>query len=86
MPLIEKYGNRIVYNLGLGANAKVCDIIEDGHRKWPFTNSTDLLEVKENLTMYPSNDDDEITWTPKPNGHFSINSAWEETRTKKTYS
>lgn len=45
-PLLEKYGNRIVYDSRLNMEAKVKEIIKNGTWSWPSTNSIHLLEIK----------------------------------------
>lgn len=44
--LKTKYGNRIIYESGLGNNAKVCEIIREGKWRWLYTNSWALMEIK----------------------------------------
>lgn len=79
----KKYGDHIIYDLGLGKHAKISDIIEDGQWKWLVANSRELTEVMENMSTNPSGRNDRVMWLPQPNGKFSIRLAWELFRTRK---
>lgn len=48
-PLIEKYGEQRIYDLGLGRYAKVSSIIKESRWYWLSTNLLELMEIKENL-------------------------------------
>lgn len=82
-PLFKRFGERIIYDSGLGKRAKVSDIVNGRDWKWPVANSRDLMEVKTSITFNPLSGNDRSLWTPSPSGDFSIKSAWEEIRNRK---
>ena len=81
-PLAKRFGNRIIYDSGMGKNAKVKELIENGEWKWPVANSHDMMEVKNTPLSKPRIGADRVVWNPCGNGSFSISSAWNEFRKK----
>lgn len=76
--LLDIYGDRPCYELGMGDRSKVCMVIENGI--WNLLPQTpghlmeifQLIKSKENPSLVF---DDQIIWTPSDNGHFSLRLA-----------
>ena len=79
-PLKDRYGSRIVYDLGLHHLAKVCEIWDGTKWRWPMTNSWVLMDMKDSIDFDPKEGEDVVVWKPNASGKFSIKSAWEVTR------
>ena len=80
-------GNRVIYDSGLLKTARVCEIIRDGSWRWPLANSPELLSLKEttfSFTKPATQRKDKILWIPARSGLFSITSAWNQLREKRT--
>lgn len=73
--LLDKFGDRIIYDSGLLSDTKVKEVIHHNQWSWPTTNFLLLLEIKIITMDRPIRDKDYIVWLPHSNGCFSINSV-----------
>ena len=82
-PLLDKFGQRVVYDAALNLHAKVSTIIDGETWHWPSTNTLELMEIRgEMLNVHlPSSASDTIVWIPSPNGRFSTPHTWATIRT-----
>ena len=55
-PMHSEMGDRVIYDSGLGKEAKVCKIIINNQWRWPVTNSTDLLRLKRGMAAIDNPD------------------------------
>lgn len=85
-PLVEYFGCRVVYDLGLPDDATVSTILNNNNQwSFPITQTWELNEIRANLpTLNPHMPPnyDSCKWTLTQNGVFSISSLWEQLRTK----
>ena len=77
-PLLDKFGQRVVYDLALGLNARVSTVIEGDSWHWPLTNTMELMEIRDLMpnVPLPSGARDSIVWVPSPNGRYSTSHTW----------
>ena len=63
-PLIQHYGDRILYDSAVQNNARVAEVIDDGRWNWPIANSADLLDIKNRCVNYhiDTTREDIISW------------------------
>lgn len=80
-PIVERYGSRIVYDLGIDKHAKVDGVLLDGRWEWPIPNSWELMEVVQgpNIVFPNPNQEDLVYWDPT-NGEFTASSAYDLVR------
>lgn len=75
---------RVISSTGLPWNAKVADIINNGVWKFPRGNQN-LQQLWNTVTIQPrEHEDDHIEWKGTTFGKFTIASAWNMVRKKKT--
>nr|TKR85033.1 hypothetical protein D5086_0000251720 [Populus alba] len=81
--LIDTHQLRTLTATGLPWNAKVSNIITDGH--WQFPMETTSLHAQWNsINFHPKPfHDDQWVWTGQPSGKFTIHSAWELLRDRR---
>jgi hypothetical protein len=73
-PLAIRFGERIIYDGGLGSNAKVEAIVADKEWKWPAAQSMAWLEVKQATPEDFKPDSyrkDTLRWVEDPKGRFT---------------
>ena len=82
-PLLNKFGQRVVYDAALSINARVSVIVEGDRWHWPLTNTMELMEIRDLMVNVPipSGSSDTILWVPSPNGKFSTTYTWDAIRT-----
>lgn len=79
-PLYDIISPRTIYSTGLALNAKVSDIIENGHWKFPIS-TPDLTTIWQSISWPPcSSNQDILLWNGSPN--FSVKAAWEYIRNR----
>ena len=78
-PILEKFGNRIVYDSAIPLHAKVNVIIAGGEWHWPRTNTLELMEVRSQMHLVdsPSEALDTVCWIPSPSRKFSTHHTWD---------
>jgi len=82
--LIDTFSLRTLTSTGLPWTAKVSDIINGEHWQFPCT-VQDLQPAWNSINFYPnSNRKDHYIWVGHPSGKFTVASAWELLRDKKT--
>ena len=82
--LIDTFSLRTLTSTGLPWTAKVSDIINGEHWQFPCT-VQDLQPAWNSINFYPnSNRKDHYVWIGHPSGKFTVASAWELLRDKKT--
>ncbi|GAV92229.1 zf-RVT domain-containing protein, partial [Cephalotus follicularis] len=70
------YGHRVMYDTGLGTQARVKEILGEGEWCWPQV-SRDLIEIQQRVDVIPvSTNPDHIFWG-KEGDTFSTNRAWQ---------
>lgn len=74
-PLIEKYGDRISYDSGIGINSKVKSMIDGNDWKWPTANTIHLMEMRSIVNFWPSDEEDSFEWLSSKDGDFLIKLA-----------
>ena len=81
-PLLDRYGQRVVYDAAISLNAKVSTIIDGQVWHWPMTNTLELMEIREQMqnVPLPSLTCDSIRWVPSPNGRYSTTHTWDSIR------
>ncbi|GAV92962.1 zf-RVT domain-containing protein, partial [Cephalotus follicularis] len=73
------YGNRVIYDSGLGLSVLVQEVIANGQWCWP-TISPELIDIQSRALHIPiTSSSDHIFWE-KVGSPFSIKSAWESIR------
>ena len=77
-PLVERFGDRVMYDAALPMDSKVAKVISNNSWAWPVANSVALMAIKEKLTQLPSPSacPDRVCWDPSPNGSFSTSHTW----------
>ena len=76
--LKDCYGDRAIYDLGLGADVYVRHFIADGIWRFSTPTSNSLMEIFQLVPtkVEPWGDfEDEVVWTLEDNGKFTFNSA-----------
>ncbi|XP_038972733.1 uncharacterized protein LOC120104898 [Phoenix dactylifera] len=82
-PLIEVFGERFIYDYGLGQNAKVEAIIDGQEWHWPISRSPAWLElISSTPTSFrpDSRRPDVLQWIDALKGSFSARGVWESLR------
>ncbi|XP_038972041.1 uncharacterized protein LOC120104629 [Phoenix dactylifera] len=82
-PLIEVFGERFIYDSGLGQNAKVEAIIDGQEWHWPISRFPAWLElISSTPTSFrpDSRRSDVLQWIDAPKGSFSVRGVWESLR------
>lgn len=83
-PLIQQFGDRIIYDAGNSWHVKVADYIR--HDDWAMPNpiSRDLITMCSNLPDYKPkcNREDKVEWVLNSEKEFSCKSAWQALRTQ----
>ena len=77
--LKDCYGDRAIYEMGLGADVNVQPLIHDGNWRFPVPTSNTLMEIFQKFPqkVEPWSDfDDEVVWTLEDNGKFTLKSAY----------
>lgn len=85
--LIEVFGERMIYDSGLGRNAMVADIIREGTWRWPLFLSVDWMDLIEltPLSFLPNvENEDRLVWDDDVHGLFSVRRAWDVFRVKRS--
>ncbi|GAV92425.1 zf-RVT domain-containing protein, partial [Cephalotus follicularis] len=73
------YGNRVIYESGMGLSVLVQEVIANGQWCWP-TISSELIDIQSRALHIPiTSSSDHIFWD-KVGSPFSIKSAWESIR------
>ncbi|KAI8555076.1 hypothetical protein RHMOL_Rhmol05G0146400 [Rhododendron molle] len=84
-PLYDRFGDRVVHNVGKSLRAKVASIVENGAWRWPRLRNpliqTIIFYTPQNLVPHPEMVD-LVIWVPHPRGIFTIKSAWEAIQEK----
>ena len=85
-PLCDLFPFRVLSSTGLPWDAKVSDIIHDG--RWAFPpSSSDLQHIWASITTYPRVDyPDRCLWKGHPSGRFTVHSAWDILRSRRSES
>lgn len=77
--LEDCYGDRAVYDLGMGADIKVHQFIQTDGWRFPTPKSDALMDVFQSIPIeieaWP-NFKDELVWTPEDHGNFTLKSAY----------
>ena len=80
-PLANSYGERFIYDSGMGNNARVNFLISNSEWRIPTTQSIGWHPIIEVIPSNPKmGQKDEIVWLDSPNHRFSIKVAWEQLR------
>ncbi|KAM7477845.1 hypothetical protein LguiA_026058 [Lonicera macranthoides] len=80
--LLNKYGNRLVYDAASSLNSKLSDYILNGRWNFPHPVSTDMVQVVQNLLeLHTSREEDIVEWVPPRNKMFTVAYAKEFIRT-----
>ncbi|XP_058198487.1 uncharacterized protein LOC131314007 [Rhododendron vialii] len=82
--LYDRFGDRVVHNVGRSLRAKVASIVENGAWRWPRLRNhliQTIVSHTQNLVPHPEMVDS-VIWVPHPSGIFTIKSAWEAIREK----
>ncbi|XP_058222497.1 uncharacterized protein LOC131332341 [Rhododendron vialii] len=83
-PLYDRFGARVVHNVGRSLRAKVASIVENGAWRWPRLRNPliqTIISHTQNLVPHPEMVDS-VIWVPHPSGIFTIKSASEAIREK----
>lgn len=83
-PLAERFGDRIIYDLGMPKDSKVSTIIRNSNWALPITQTWEINEIRDGLISLPvpsATVGDRIRWTLNTNGVFSVGSLWNKLRT-----
>ncbi|GKV39485.1 hypothetical protein SLEP1_g47243 [Rubroshorea leprosula] len=86
-PLIEVYGQKIVYDAAIPSQAKLSQVIQGDFWKWPPARSPALLQIQIALcgVLYPNQSTaDSVTWLASTSGSFKTGSTWNYLRDKGT--
>lgn len=78
-PLFQKFGNRVVFNLGRSLCAKVSSIIVNGRWRWPRGRNATINEIiaaTDGDLLPQVAQEDRVVWTLNPTGNYSAKSAW----------
>jgi hypothetical protein len=84
-PLACRFGERIIYDSGLGRYAKVDSVVEGKEWKWPVAESMEWLDVKRATPVDfrpDSSRGDILYWSDDPKGQFTVRNAWESLRSR----
>lgn len=76
--LIDKYGNRPIYDMGMGAEIRVADVLSFNRWVFPFGSTHELQEIfqKAQNSVFPNDPHyDEVVWTASESGNFSMKHA-----------
>ena len=77
--LKDCYGDRALYDLGMGADTKVHQFIQTDGWRFPTPTSNALMDIFQSIPNeiepWP-NFKDELVWTPKDHGNFTLKSAY----------
>ncbi|GAV91359.1 hypothetical protein CFOL_v3_34755 [Cephalotus follicularis] len=77
------YGRRVMYDTGLGSQARVKDVLREGQWCWPQV-SGDLMEIQHRVSDIPvSTCPDSIFWA-KVGDSFSTSRAWNVIRSRSS--
>lgn len=85
MPLINKYGRRLIYDTNLEEETKVESIIHNGRWHWRVhTGAIQHITMNTPTDFLPdSNKRDVVVWKPDRKGKFTVKSCWEALRRKE---
>ncbi|GAV92872.1 zf-RVT domain-containing protein, partial [Cephalotus follicularis] len=73
--IVNRFGERVIYDSGLPRNALISSVIREGRWEWPTT-SSDLLELNNITAAIPFRSGrDKVHWM-KRGGTFSLQQAW----------
>ena len=84
--ILPLFGERIIYDSAIHRNARVADVMDGSRWNWPVTVSADLLVLKNSCTDYllDINREDVISWTQSNTGVFTVSSAWNSIRPRRS--
>lgn len=82
-PIVERYGSRVIDDLGVGKHAKVSVVLNEFSWDWPVPNSWELRELVQETdsVLVKRNSEDTIYWSPM-GGKFSSASGYELIKSK----
>ena len=85
-PLLPYVGERILYDSAIHCNARVAEVIDERGWNWPIAISGDLIAIKNSCANchIDASREDIISWTPDPSGVFTVSSAWNHFRPKRS--
>ncbi|GAV81765.1 LOW QUALITY PROTEIN: zf-RVT domain-containing protein, partial [Cephalotus follicularis] len=73
--ILDRYGARVIHDSGMGSDARVCCVINQGEWEWPLT-SPELIDISNMANRIPlSPIADKIHWRKKGSS-FTISDAW----------
>ncbi|GAV71011.1 zf-RVT domain-containing protein, partial [Cephalotus follicularis] len=75
------YGCRVMYDTGLGIQARVKDMLREGEWCWPQV-SGDLIEIQQRVCGIPVSTNLDIIFWDKVGDTFSTNRAWQAIRAR----
>jgi hypothetical protein len=79
--LVNSYGERFIYDSGMGNNTRVNVLISNSEWRIPTTQSICWHPIIEAIPSNPKmGQKDEIVWLDSPNHRFSVKGAWEQLR------
>ena len=61
-PLLEKFGQRVIYDSTSNLSSKVSAIIEGEEWNWPLTNTLELMEIRDHMGPFSSHLAHVIKW------------------------
>lgn len=83
VPLVIRYGSRVVYDAVISRLARVSYVIHNGNWDWSRRNTWELNNIRGNLPPpSPNHVHDVLRWTLTQSGRFTAKSAWEATRVR----
>lgn len=80
--LLDTYGHRTVYDSGCSLEARLSTIIKDGEWYWPYTRSSNLVEIQSRIPEVDLGGSDQPIWKSST-GSYSCAATWEQLRVKK---
>ncbi|GAV92862.1 LOW QUALITY PROTEIN: zf-RVT domain-containing protein, partial [Cephalotus follicularis] len=76
-----RYGRRVMYDTGLGSQARVKDVLSEGQWCWPQV-SGNLMEIQQRVGDIPTSTNPDTIFWAKVGDSFSTSRAWCAIRTR----
>ncbi|GAV93084.1 zf-RVT domain-containing protein, partial [Cephalotus follicularis] len=76
-----RYGRRVMYDTGLGSQARVKDVLREGQWCWPQV-SGNLMEIQQRVGDIPTSTNPDTIFWAKVGDSFSTSRAWCAIRTR----